>query len=102
MNCLPFPLAERQKCAVQLSRAAPGGACAARALFREQYRTFEYAPLREAFEFRDVLHSARDIAPYNCLQFRYTCCGSVTLSHIYGSNVVMFKFEGGVAGMVMF
>ena len=42
-----------------------------RALFREQYRPFEYTPIREAFEFKDVLHSVRDITPYNCLEFRY-------------------------------
>ena len=49
-----------------------GGSSSAslRALFREQYRPFEYTPIREAFEFKDVLHSVRDITPYNCLEFR--------------------------------
>ncbi len=41
-----------------------------RILFQEQYRTFEYSPIREAFEFKEVLHSVRDITPYNCLEFR--------------------------------
>ena len=69
-SCMPHPWLELD-CKRAYALLVPSSAGTPhRALFREQYRTHEYAPLREAFEFKGVLHSVRDITPYNCLEFR--------------------------------